>query len=69
MVDDELLTYSGAAALLGLKLGTLYSMVARREIPHVRLGPRLVRFSRCALTAWIGERTVSAGCSVIAERR
>jgi excisionase family DNA binding protein len=44
--------------LLGLKPGTLYCLVAQSRIPHVRLGPRLVRFSRTALQAWIAERAV-----------
>jgi excisionase family DNA binding protein len=62
MTGDEMLTYRDAAAKLGLKIGTIYSMVARREIPHVRLGPRLVRFSRVALDTWLGERSVIATC-------
>ncbi len=60
MTGDEMLTYRDAAAKLGLKIGTIYSMVARREIPHVRLGPRLVRFSRVALDTWLGERSVTS---------
>jgi excisionase family DNA binding protein len=58
MADDEMLTYQGAASLLGLKIGTLYSMTARKQIPYVRLGPRLVRFSRAALEQWLRERSV-----------
>jgi excisionase family DNA binding protein len=40
----RLLTYAEASALTGWALGTLYAMVARRQIDHVRLGPRSVRF-------------------------
>ena len=55
---DEMLDYKHAAALTGIKVNTLYSMVARREIPHLRLGPRLVRFSRTELERWLQERSV-----------
>ncbi len=57
-MEPEYLTYRQAAALLGLKLGTLYALVATKRIPHVRLGPRLVRFSLTALREWLDARTV-----------
>jgi excisionase family DNA binding protein len=63
----ELLTYTQAANLLGLKLSTLYAMVSRRQVPHVRLGGRLVRFDRAELETWLGERRVSV--KVQSERR
>ena len=49
----NLLTYTEAAEFLGIKLTTLYAMVSRRRIPHVRLGGRLVRFDRAKLVSWI----------------
>jgi len=55
---DDLLTYAQAANLLNLKLGTLYALVAQNRVPHVRLGRRLVRFSRPALEAWVSERAI-----------
>jgi excisionase family DNA binding protein len=54
----EMLSYEDAAHLLGLPVGTIYSMVSKRQIPHVRLGPRLVRFERSALEAWRNARRV-----------
>jgi excisionase family DNA binding protein len=50
---DNLLTYADAATHLNMKLGTLYALVSQKRIPHVRLGRRLVRFSRVALDAWL----------------
>jgi excisionase family DNA binding protein len=41
---SPLLTYADVQRLTGWALGTLYAMVARRSIPHVRIGPRSVRF-------------------------
>jgi excisionase family DNA binding protein len=54
----EMLSYPEAARVLGLALGTLYAMVHQRRIPHVRLGPRLVRFRRNELDAWLADRSV-----------
>jgi len=57
-MDDELLTYDQAAKLVNLKLGTLYALVSQKRVPHVRLGRRLVRFSRSELTAWLQRHAV-----------
>jgi len=57
-MSNVMMDYYEAAAYLGLSKGTLYAMVSRRQIPHVRLGPRLVRFSRAELDAWLDARTV-----------
>ena len=56
--DPELVDYRGAARLTGLPVGTLYSLVSRLQIPHVRLGPRSVRFLRADLRRWIESRRV-----------
>jgi excisionase family DNA binding protein len=60
MTESALLTYREAASLLGIRVATLYSMISRREIPHVRLGRRMVRFDRTDLLAWVGARRVAA---------
>lgn len=54
----DVIAYAQAAELLGLPIGTLYSWVHDRRVPHIRLGTRLVRFSRRALTAWLASREV-----------
>lgn len=53
-----LMTYREAATFLNIKLATLYSKVSRREIPHVRLSGRMVRFNPEALAKWLAERAV-----------
>jgi excisionase family DNA binding protein len=58
---DRMLTYTQAAEHTGIALGTLYAMVARREIPHFRLGRRIVRFSTRDLHVWMRHRRVPAG--------
>lgn len=56
----QMLDYTSAAEFLGVKVGTLYSMVSRGQVPHTRIGRRLVRFPRPALEAWLGEHFVPA---------
>ena len=51
--DAPLLTYQQAATRLGITLSTLYSLVHQRRVPHVRLGPRFVRFKPAELDAWV----------------
>ncbi len=57
-MEADYITYEQAAQVLGLKVNTLYSMVATKRVPHVRLGPRLVRFSRKALAEWLATHAV-----------
>jgi excisionase family DNA binding protein len=55
-----MLTYIETARLLGLPVGTVYALVHQRRIPHVRLGPRLVRFRKEELDEWIARQQVAA---------
>ncbi len=67
LVHEEvphMLTYRQAATFLGVPVGTLYAWVHTRTIPHVRLGPRLVRFSRANLLAWVDARAITANGEV-----
>ena len=52
------LNYEEAAKVLGMKRGTLYALVSRRQIPHVRLSRRMVRFPESELRQWLRERLV-----------
>ena len=52
----KLITYQKAAALLDLPVGTLYAWVHQKRVPHLRLGPRTVRFDEDELRAWVAER-------------
>ena len=55
---ENLLNYKEAAQYLSLKLGTIYAMVSRKQIPHIRLNGRLVRFNKSELDKWIKNREV-----------
>lgn len=56
----QLLSYTDAAAMLGMPLGTLMSMVSRQQIPHRRLGKRIVKFDLAELERWIDSKRVPA---------
>lgn len=58
MSESKRITYADAAAYLGIKVGTLRSMVARKQVPHIRLGGKLVRFDVAELDAWIKQHSV-----------
>ena len=49
----KLLTYEEVATITSLPLGTLYSMVHRKELPHYRLSSKTVRFSEEEIHKWI----------------
>ncbi len=56
-----LLSYLEAADFLNMKLATLYSKVSRKEIPHLRLSGRMVRFDPEKLQEWLEKRAVEVG--------
>jgi excisionase family DNA binding protein len=58
-IVEEIINCAATARLLGLPIGTIYAMVSRKKIPHIRIGPRLVRFSRKALDEWLATRAVN----------
>lgn len=57
---SDKLNYKQMADFLGVPLGTLYAMVNRKQIPHIRLGKRLVRFSKSEIEEWIKTRAIPA---------
>ena len=50
--EKDLLVTEEACALLNLTRGTLYGLVHRKAIPHMKRGKRLY-FSQKELTAWV----------------
>lgn len=57
--NRNLIPYAEAAQVLGVPISTLYTWVARRQIPHVRLSNRVVRFDRDVLESWLDESSVA----------
>jgi excisionase family DNA binding protein len=56
----ELMTYAEAAVLLNVPKGTLYTWVFEKRVPHIRLGKRMVRFSRLQIAKWLQANNVPA---------
>ena len=61
------LNYRDAAALLGVPVGTLYAWVARQQVPHIRLGRRLVRFDAGELETWLAAHKVPVASEAAGE--
>ena len=55
----EVLRMKDVARYLNCHPSTIYRLVARREIPHFRLGSDL-RFRKSAIDDWIDEQNVPA---------
>jgi predicted DNA-binding transcriptional regulator AlpA len=49
----ERINYAAAAAYIGVPLATLRSLVSRKQVPHIRLTPRIVVFEVAELDEWI----------------
>lgn len=54
-----LLTVREASRALKVHENTLYELVRRREIPHLRVG-RQIRFPAGALAAWVERQAVAS---------
>jgi excisionase family DNA binding protein len=50
---EDVLDVRGAMKLLKLGRNAVYDACARNEIPHRRVGAKLLRFSRAALLTWL----------------
>ncbi|HWZ88538.1 MAG TPA: excisionase family DNA-binding protein [Polyangiaceae bacterium] len=57
--DSKLLTYSDVSIKFAIKKSTLYALVCQKRIPHVRIGPRFVRFVEEEIEQWLKEKAVA----------
>ena len=55
----QLLTIKEASTFLNIKEKTLYSLAAKKEIPHYRIG-KIIRFNQGELDAWMQSKKVEA---------
>lgn len=53
---SALWTYGELADFTKIPKGSLRTMVSRREIPHLRVGPRTVRFDPAVIVSWLDRR-------------
>ena len=54
-MSEKLLTVKEVAEWLGLSIHAVYRRVQHNQIPHIRIGPRTVRFNRVKVQAWLNE--------------
>jgi len=57
-LNQRLLSYQDVERLTSVKAATLATLVHRRQIPHIRIAARTVRFDPEDITAWIDARRV-----------
>lgn len=60
----ETLTVSQVASLLKLSTATVYNMVKKNEIPHKRVGRKII-FHRDSFEKWLSEPTCAALASEV----
>ena len=53
---SDYMTYDQLSEFLQMPKGTLYALVHQKRIPHIRIGPRTVRFSKQAIEEWLEEK-------------
>lgn len=56
--DRRLIGYDELEQMYGIKRGTAAAYVHRRLIPHIRLGPRHVKFDVEEIERWLEDRRV-----------
>ncbi len=56
---EEILNIYEVSKIVKIKKSSLYSKVARREIPHYKIG-HLLRFKRSEIDLWVEESKVEA---------
>lgn len=66
--ESELLTVPEAAKLLRISRNLAYELVARQQLPCVRLG-RVIRVPRTSLDAWIASQAASRVADAAAGRQ
>ena len=59
--NNEYLSYDELSKVLGLPKGTLYSLVSRNQIPHIRISKRLVRFPKAKINEWLKACSIEPG--------
>jgi len=63
LIVTQLIDYKTAASRLGVPIATVYSMLSLGKIPHIRLGPRLVRFDPVDLDNFVSQSREGARIS------
>lgn len=57
-IQPELLRASEVARMLSMSTAAIYRMIKEDTLPHVRIGPKIIRIPRRELEEWLHARTV-----------
>jgi excisionase family DNA binding protein len=60
MQEKRLLTVTELSPLLSITPGAIYMLIARRQIPHLKIGRR-IRFDPAQIEAWLQNQKVAVG--------
>lgn len=55
--EGEMLKVKDAAAYLKVSKALIYQLIARKEIPYIRLSPRRVVIRKSDLEKWLADRS------------
>ena len=53
MMNVDLMRIDDVARMMGYKVSTVYKLVYRQMIPHIKLTPKTLRFDRAEIERWI----------------
>ena len=58
-IQKKYIGYSELQSIYGIKRGTAYALVSLKQIPHIRLGARHVKFSVSDIEEWLQSHSVN----------
>ncbi len=58
-LEKENFGYSEMESRYGIKIGTAYTLVHQKRIPHIRLGRRFVLFNSKSIETWLRTHEVA----------
>ena len=59
--DPRFLTYADLERIYKIPKGTSSCWVFHKKVPHLRFGPRCVRFDKVEFEAWLDSHRIAVG--------
>ena len=56
---EKLLNIDELSEWLGIEKSTIYAWTSKQNIPHIKLGPKVLRFRLNEVIDWLSEKSVS----------
>jgi excisionase family DNA binding protein len=61
---EKLLDVDELSAWLGIEKSTIYAWTSKKNIPHIKLGQKVLRFRLNEVLDWLSEKSVSPNAEV-----